>query len=108
MKQYEKEFKEIIDHAQSNKISKIIFQNRNSGSQILMNKLGDIIIYNDSYEKDHIKNIVASIYEKYTSKKFNENEMHLKTDDFNFKGITLEYHFTKTYPSGFDFCIMLK
>lgn len=51
MEKYEKEFANIIDYALLNKINKIVFQERDSGSKILMAKQGDFYIYNDSYEK---------------------------------------------------------
>lgn len=102
MQRYEKAFNDIIDYSLSNKINEIIFQERNLGSKILMGKLANIFIYNDSYEKDYVKNIFKSIYEKYTSEIFDENILHYKKNNINFNGINLEYFFIKTYPYGFD------
>lgn len=102
MQRYEKEFNDIIDYSLSNKINEIVFQERKLGSKILMGKLGNISIYNDSYEKDQVKKIFKSIYEKYTLEKFDENTMHYKKNDINFNGIKLEYSFIQTYPYGFD------
>lgn len=102
MQKYEKEFNDIIDYALSNKIRKIIFEERNSGSRILISKFGDVSIYNDSYEKDHVKKIFKSIYEKSTSEKFDENILHYQRNNINFNGIKLEYFFIQTYPYGFD------
>lgn len=102
MPQYEKEFKNIVDHAISNNVDQIIFQERNLGSSILISKLGNISVYNDSYEKEHIKNMLKSIYEKYTSEKFDEDSLNFKVGDFNFNDVKLEYRFMKLYPHGFD------
>lgn len=102
MQKYEKEFNDMVDSALSNKIDTIIFQERNSGSKILMSKLGNISIYNDCCEKDHIRKIFKSIYEKCTSEIFDETILHCQKNNINFNGVELEYCFVQTYPNGFD------
>lgn len=102
MEKYEKEFANIIDYALLNKINKIVFQERDSGSKILMAKQGDFYIYNDSYEKGHIRQIFKSIYEKCTTKKFDETELHFIKSNINFNGLTLKYFLVQVYPNGLD------
>lgn len=102
MEKYEKEFKNIVDYASLNKVNKIVFQERDSGSKIMMAKQGNLYIYNDSYEKDHIRQIFKSIYEKCTPQKFNETELHCLRNNINFNGLKLEYFLFQVYPNGFD------
>lgn len=102
MQKYEEQFNDIVNYALLNKINEIIFQERNSGSKILMGKLGNFSIYNDFYEKDHLRQIFKSIYEKYTKENFDETNLHCQKNNIDFNGLNLEYFFVETYPNGFD------
>jgi len=98
------DFNDVINYALSNNMVEIIFQERNSGSKILMRKLGDssLYIYNDFYEKGHLLKIFTVIHEKYNVEKFDENILHCQRNNISFNNFKLEYIFVKVYPSGFD------
>ena len=100
----EQEFNDVINYALLNNIVEIIFQERNSGSKILMRKLGDssLYTYNDFYEKGYLLKIFKAIHEKYNVENFDENILHCQRNSISFNDFKLEYIFVKMYPSGFD------